>query len=356
MVTDNPIVNNILKHAEYGLSIQYKSGAMPEGINGPHNHKMTGARNTSHWIILFLHAYTLSNKQTFKDASLRALDFLLSPAILKTNQYFIHRKQKGFNEANGLIGQAWSLEALYYASRILETNEYKNIALSVFNNHKFDQYFNLWYRKEDNNTDILEGTVNQQIWFAAIGAKLQEDNDHTGLTNIKLFLDNIEKQFVVRNNIMVNYLLKDNLLYKVYDNIKLYKKYGFSNNVFSEIQLPYHIFALTGFAILYDKFKEHAFWKSKKFMRIISIILDPSIDSLLLKSRYGYTYNVSGFEIPFIIRTFKEIYDPNEISELGYVYLKKQFDVYNNREIEISDRITFEARYYEVCRLLGNKF
>ena len=40
------------------------------GTNGPHNHKETPVRNTSHWVISLCHAYNLTGEEKYKEKAI----------------------------------------------------------------------------------------------------------------------------------------------------------------------------------------------------------------------------------------------------------------------------------------------
>ncbi len=161
----------INKTALAGVNMQNSLGAMPAGKNGPHNHVMTPARNTGHWCITFLHAYQITQDNIFKEAAVKGLNYLLSNDLHPFKSAFWHRNHSGKNPYNGLIGQSWSIEALYYGWKILNYDHYYKIANNVFNQHYFDFELGLWHNLDlDGSKMQIELTLNQQIWFAAMGS------------------------------------------------------------------------------------------------------------------------------------------------------------------------------------------
>ena len=80
----------------------------------------TPVRNTAHWLITMLKAYEISNETKFKDSAWRAVQYLLSPSARPMNATFFCRTNPEKDFCNGLVGQAWIIEALAIAGMKLE--------------------------------------------------------------------------------------------------------------------------------------------------------------------------------------------------------------------------------------------
>ena len=105
-----------MKVAETGLQSQSSDGSMIPGRNGPYNDIETPVRNTSHWAITFVKAFQLTSEEKFKKAALACTEYLSGQKARPYGKTFWHRKSDSKDECNGLIGQAWSIEAIAIAS------------------------------------------------------------------------------------------------------------------------------------------------------------------------------------------------------------------------------------------------
>jgi hypothetical protein len=135
----------IIRSAEKGIKLQKKDGCMPEGNNGPWKFKDTPVRNTSHWLITFLTAYKLTKRKEFKSAAKKCADYLISKKARPYNGPFFCCKDH-LVPSNGLIGQAWVIEALILAGIELKNPSYKKTAEEVFLMHPFDEKLGLWQK------------------------------------------------------------------------------------------------------------------------------------------------------------------------------------------------------------------
>lgn len=172
----------LVRAAAIGLRRQGPDGAMPAGHNGSRQQAETPVRNTAHWSIGFLAAHAVSGRDAFREAAERCWAFLLQPAWRPTGGTFLHRPDGGKNRCNGLIGQAWVLEALLYgASRDAAARARLLTAASdLFAQLPFDDAARLWRIREVDGR-VLGGparTFNQQLWLASMAHWLGREAGH----------------------------------------------------------------------------------------------------------------------------------------------------------------------------------
>lgn len=348
--------NLIVETAEAGLELQSDDGAMPAGYNGPHGHKMTPARNTSHWAITFLQAFKISGDENFQGAATKCLDLLISPVLRPMGGAFWHRCHINKNSFNGLIGQSWSIEALYYGWKILDEEQYRDIGLEVFSQHVYDETLGLWYQLDlDGSAFQIEKTLNQQIWLAAMGTHLTyEDGDI--LDTIRDFLSRLPEKIMLRRfgllpkavlrsgstKAKLKRLLRELLL----ENAKKRR----------EIEYGYHLFTLCGLAQLFERFPTHEFWSTSVFNKALSFSFSPRLLQNLAQNRYGFPYNVPGFELPYIYSVFRPFVPQSKVDNLCFRCLSHQLNVHYNPESHLlelnsEDPETLAARFYEICRI-----
>ena len=110
----------IMQTSRAALQLQRADGSFPEGCNGPYHDSETPVRNTAHWLITMLKAFEISQaKPDFIDSAWRAVQYLLSPSARPMNATFFCRTNPEKDFCNGVIGQAWVIEALAIAGRKL---------------------------------------------------------------------------------------------------------------------------------------------------------------------------------------------------------------------------------------------
>lgn len=349
---DKKHLNPFICAGNSALKNQSTDGSMPSGKNGPHRHNMTPARNNGHFAVLFLYLYTQTSNPIWETAARKALDHLMT--LRPLNGSFWHRQQDFKSSYNGLIGQSWSLESLIYGYFVLQDEKYIECAREVIELHKFDYSECLWYEVDlDGSLRPLNMTLNQQIWFTAIVASVFFD-EASKIECVNLFLSHINSHIKHhRSGLLYTevYLKEISVLKKAAR--KLWKfAQGNSRN---EIDTGYHAFTLTGLAMLYEIIPDHNFFQSRKFKKILSYCFSSEYIKASAKSKYGYEYNVTGFEMPYIWSVFKHFLDEKSLKTSIEAY-KKQLQYYSleSRQDLLSDSCdieTLDARIYEIYRI-----
>ncbi len=163
----------LIRSSSAALALQREDGSFPEGHNGPWNDLDTPVRVTANWSILLLKGYTLTRDKIMRDAALRAGDYLTNSKCRPHCFSFFCRKTKNKNQCNGLIGQAWAIEALIELGKELKKNRYLQIAEDVIMKHRFNEKHCLWHNLEIDGKNLhINRTLNQQIWFSLMAHKI----------------------------------------------------------------------------------------------------------------------------------------------------------------------------------------
>lgn len=171
-------INYLTNHCRGLIPLQQKDGSFPAGHNGPHKDQETPVRNTSHFLIYNCYLFKTTGDKIFREAAQKASDYLMKKDTRPMgNAYWCRlNPEKDFN--NGLIGQAWALEALVYASGTLEREDLYNAAIDLVKKHKWDPKYHLWHNLNvDGSYGGINNTYNQQLWFTSIVLKLYGEEE-----------------------------------------------------------------------------------------------------------------------------------------------------------------------------------
>lgn len=355
----------ILQSAKAALDLQSANGSFPKGHNGPYYDPETPVRNTAHWLITLLKAYELSNESTFKDAAFKAAQYLTAPAARPMRATFFCRTNPGKDFCNGLIGQAWAIEALVIASKTLEDHKYQELAKEVFLLHPFDYEVSLWRRVNvDGSHTTYDMTFNHQLWFAAAGAMLDGDKEGKIQRQVARFLDRVQKAHLrtARSGRITHSLRLSSSLRGISGaaayTLRHPRQVIKQNTKMTHKEIGYHAFNLYGFCLLYQHFPMHPLWQSKKFMPTLRFMNSREYVKGLENNRFGYPYNPPGFEVAFTMQVFgshlSSVLKPadwwvEQQLKLCYDVREKMM----NRNTE--DKETLAARLYEATRLQDMK-
>jgi hypothetical protein len=342
------------------LPFQNSDGSFPNGHNGPHHDPDTPVRNTSHLLLFYSKLYEKTKKEIYAEAAHKALDYLLSKKARPFNKSFYHRETNKKNKCNGLIGQAWTLEALIIASKSLNRPEAYELAEEVFLMHTFHKSLGLWRNLEiDGSVLEVNYTFNQQLWFATIGSMLNNTPKAIEFSQIFLNKNLVDLEtypdHVIFHNAKMGKIwqyaalgIKELIVEikrRVYLSIHKQSKYIHS--------VGYHSFNLYALSILKENFPHHKLWQRDLMEKIIQICEKQCFKEALLSSKFAYNYNVTGVEIAFFYDVF--LNDSKKATE----WLNRQFNqsllsleepfIKNSPDIHTS-----RARIYAAVRLNGD--
>ncbi|UMZ74719.1 hypothetical protein [Natranaerofaba carboxydovora] len=373
------------------LGVEYldelnKYGYVLPGNNGPYMDPETPVRNTAHWLITFSYLYKETGDKIFLEGLEKCGEYLLSDEARPMQATFYCRKNPKKDFSNGLIGQAWVIEALVEAYSVLDNDKFINAANEVFLLHPFDDNLGLWVVVNvDGSYKGFDMTFNHQLWFAAAGALLHNlQQNQECRRQIDIFLKKIKHNFQVYNNGLIKHKIqrKHNKKEKLrwgYDLCKNWKNRLVSGRNMVYKENGYHLFNLYAFALIYYYIdSDNQFWESKKFKKALNYafsdslftilekdnhaldITFPAMDKKISVNRYGYPYNAPGFELPYIYNIFKDRFfknNNNQCYEKTKFALKRQLALtyetnLNSFSINTEDQRTLNSRIYEITRAL----
>ncbi len=354
----------IERSAVAALELQGSDGAMPPGRNGPWNDPQTPVRNTGYWLITFLKVHSLTGKPVFLKAAGRAADYLASPEARPMGAAFWHRNTPGKDPGNGLIGQAWTIEALGIGSLQLERPELGKLAEQLFLQHPFDYSTALWRRLNVDGTTAARpmGVFNQHVWLAAAGGMLTTGSS-PGLQEIRSrtlrFIDCFKKylRFGPHGIIAHNFTLPGLSIMNRCGKFIRRLRSGYQNFHKSPRNVGYHSFNLYGLALLKQIHPSHPVWITRRLDPMWQSIDSGQFDRLAQGNPYCYLYNPAGIEIAFALQVLR-----TGMADAAREYLQTQF----SRCFDIStglmqaggtsDPVTLAARLYEATRLPDHNF
>lgn len=358
----------LIKSAEAALDLQAESGAMPAGHNGPYHDPETPVRNTSHWLVTFLSVEKITGEDRFRTAADQAVTYLLSQDARPGGHAFLHRKNENKDRCNGLIGQAWTIEALAEAVDTgLRAKNVREVAAETFLKHPFREDLALWRRVEpDGQVLPYDRTFNHQLWFAAAGGLLVDAAGRETVPKVdhrvRRFLNRLSQTIRIYDDGLVRHPLQPE--FETRERLSLLQPGEWrllKNEVFSALRpqssrqqlrskaVGYHSFNLYGLALLKTTYPDHIVWDHDKINRALAFIRSEAYQSRIEDNEYGYPYNPPGFENAFAL---KILGDEAGLSRWIEKQINRCYDPESGLMRGCSEDITTEAaRVYEVARL-----
>lgn len=350
-----------LKSAEVGLQDQKTDGSMPPGRNGPHNDPETPVRNTSHWLIFFLKAYQLSGDPRFEKSAQRCLYWLMSKKARPGAGVFHHRMNPEKDAANGLMGQAWTMEALVYAWNHFKEPGCLKIAEELFLLHYYDSEVQCWRIADlDGSPLSFDRTFNHQLWFASAGWQLIEAGVDSVKESTEHFTRNIGKNISLYRDGVIRhypygYSRKETVRRKAgrfAHNLK--ELFGTDKALYSH-SVGYHAFNTYALRVISGHCPEAPFFATSEWKRAVRVFADSDFQSTMVQSKFGYPYNPPGIEAAVTLEG-SGVFPKETEEQLIQTWLGNQFRISFNFEtrrmsLNTPDPVTLHARMYELWRL-----
>lgn len=337
------------------------------GRNGPWGYPETRVRNSAHWLNLLAWAYQQTAQPTYQ-AHVRTLaNYLLSHEARPYGKGFLCFEWHYTERGNGLIGQAWAMEALITASATLQTPEYAALAQALWLAHPFEESLGLWYAVEpDGTVGAVHPTLNQQVWFAAVGAMLPRPRPDEVDSRVRQFLERIEAHLEVAPSGLLGMQIplgRRGLRWRwarlapavrTWARRLLRRPCPYPEFTYRERSVGYHAFALYGFALLKRQYPDHSLWRSSKLQRAVQWADSESYRRALRSNPFAMGYNPAGFEVPFVLSVFLPT-TPLQRESCRW-WLSEQVRRHYNPDTRRFDRNTVDpatltARAYEATRL-----
>jgi len=358
-------------------------GSMPSGHNGPYHDPETPVRNTGHWLISFSRAYEWTGDKKYINAARRCADYLFSKPARPFGFSFHHRNSPSKDHCNGLVGQAWTFEALAEATRFFNDQSYAHLAEEVFFQHPFNWKSGLWNRLEINGKILpYDTTFNHQLWFAACASMVKSKRSDEIMKRVVRFLDCLDDNLSILSNGLVyhpiEHLFEAEFARQFSFGMRTKKtvrnfahalrNFHFPEKLLKEDEtrsktrenliyksVGYHAFNTYAFAILKQQIPDHQFWTTDIFHKMVNYLQKDTYLQGLDDNKYGYAYNPPGFEVPYSLYILADL-NEDEVIKLTSRWVNEQFYRCFNPKTNMMDRntedaVTHTARIYELTRM-----
>ena len=346
----------ILKSIRLSANLQKPNGSFPAGHNGPYFDPETSARSTSHWVIANLYAWKRTGETQFKDVARAGIGYLVNIVRQAGDHGVVARETAGKDKTNGLIGQAWIIEALAEAGWFLKHEDALLVAESLFRRHEFDSSANAWFTAPASTSERPEfdRTFNHQLWFAAAGALLvrcgidvQEPIEHFVNHHVE-HVKQYPSGLIHHSN---PYFIASDAKQKLKSFARHARVLVNRQKVYMK-SIGYHTFNTYAFAMIEGSLPHLHLGEMESVRKAVDFVESKDFQSKIGGSSYSYAYNPPGFEAAYTLKVFKGVTDPFETPlmkpqiELTYDEMSGHFTK------NVADVNTSAARVYEAARLL----
>lgn len=338
---------------------------IPGGVNGPYFDIETPIRNTAHWLITYSILAGSGAGNKYREIAHQLLNFLLEPGEYRKNGIYIHRQKSGKDWTNGVIGQAWVVEALAIAGELLDNDIARINAQKYASVLEFDTKVGAWNRpKLAGYKQQIDFTLNHQLWFATAMAEAFAGQQ---IDEINIFLSKLAKGgFRIRKDGRVCHLLYS---FNSMKGLLLQARYALMEKRYPDAvmnkEVGYHLYNLYPLARLRDQYPDHKFFTMDHLKKAISYSVSDNFLNSIKTNHFSYNYNSPAFEFPLILHCFRDIYIETdllggemEIDNKIEKQLKYQLDLTYDEDVVFfasknPDPITLTSRIYELALWWG---
>jgi len=351
----------IINSANAALKIQKKNGSFPSGHNGPWNNEDTPVRVTSHWAILLLKAYNLTNEDIFIKSAKNAYTYLTSEeARPYKNSFYCIKSENKIMQSNGLIGQAWALESLIEAYKYFNDSNYLNLAEDLILKHSFDEDLCLWHVLGLKGEILkIHKTFNQQLWFSVMAFKIAR------ICNNDKILNSLDKFFkrlpsIIKFNKFIRMHIKEDIFYNKrgkFDQYATKVKNLAAKSYFAKMSRGYLSFSLLALSDLFNIDRNLFLWKDNKLKKMVLQSLEYLNNKIFYddRNKFSFQYNPIGFEVACLKERFSDYfgaYEGKTIEEWILKQLNNHYDFKKMMMVKITDdQNTLSSRIYELTKL-----
>ena len=269
---------------------------------------------------------------------------------------------------NGVIGQAWIIEALVYAFEVFRDEAYLDCAVSVFHSQHFDPLTGFWKRVDPDGRELgYDYTLNHQVWFCLAGLLiLQHRRDEEIRRQVSHFLRRVRREyFGVHPDGLIRHYGRMTRFRRPFAALyaKQYVKYaGLRLGVFDPKKVDlltqeegYQLFELFGYALIARLRPDDPLFRTKAFRRALALGTDTDrmnerlgVGDPETMNPYAYGYNSPAFEEPLVELLFTGRADAGKTLSLLELQKRLCYDPETRRlDRNTRDPETLAARLYE---------
>jgi hypothetical protein len=362
---------NLRRFVDFGCAVA--------GNNGPYRYEDTNVRNTGHWLIIYTFLWKKYKIESYKVIAERFGDYLIEEQKKSKSGAIKCMLGDKFDHLNGLIGQAWVIEALIYAFNAYGDNKYLECAIKIFNSQEFDNKVGYWQRVELDATNIgYDPTLNHQVWFVIAGLMILKEREIVHIREqVNIFLNRLENDYfgVYPDGLIKHYGVKGrpnklplNIRLKIAIKDLCYPMRKINPNKYDSKtqEKGYHLFELYGYAVMKQYIPDYKLYKKAEFMKAVSFAIDTQklnemlnispvlqgkIAPLTGMNRFAYGYNSPAFEYPLVKKMFFSHQNDKAEKELFDIQVKLTYDSEKHMFSKNNyDPETLTARLYECVR------
>ena len=341
------------------------------GHNGPHGHLDTPVRNTAHYLVIYTYLYKRTHKKEYANLCKSFADYLCNEQRKSKSGAIECMITDKFDHLNGVIGQAWVIEALLYYFEFSKDIRCLECAKNIFLSQKYNYEKHAFERIELDGRNIgVDVTYNHQVWFLACSSPLEDYYPELEIRKIvEDFLSNgTDRDFrLYRSGDLYHAIAIES---PRIDKKKFIKALATPIRSLCPQKLDlhyinrgYHIFDVYGFCILKERYGDLPFFSSRLYKKAVNHAKD--IETFNRRNNaykyikkegdfniYGYGYNSPAFELPYV-SVVEGFYSEELCKKTFQIQRKLMFDEQtgimcrNNADVE-----TWNAKTYEIVRAL----
>lgn len=350
------LVERLVEHARLQIGAQSVSGAMPSGRNGAYGQPETPARCTSHALTSFCHAYAATGDIIFKTAAERALAYLLT-IFRESPGSIIMRHAPGRDHSNGVLGQAFVIEAFRTAGKYLCSEEAIAAGLALIERHDFNAEFHLWNRilplGQSARPDM---TFNHQLYYAAVVAMFIDLNPELR-GQVERFAEGWQHTLLTREDGRIVHevhvpVSRRPLLVELKSKVKA-KLRRSNDDAARAKEADYHLYNMYAFALLAKNgIDAPAFAGPEKWGAITSYSTSGDVQRLLDRKNWSLPLR-SGTETRVLDASYANTVFANVTPDYSDVvaYLDRTLGHDGQADVLSPDPVTQRARTYRYWRL-----
>ena len=348
-------VDLIVDSVESANKLQAIDGSFPAGHNGPYNNTETAIRNTCHLLIANIFVYKVTLKDSFNEAALKYLSYVKNAVHLNHKSGIQCRINPTRNPYNGLVGQAWIIEALCEAGSHFDDFDSYSLAIGLARKFDYSPSYCTWLLPSEKHTIKYDRTLNHNIWFAAALSIIPKEYDLDIRKCIEHFVDQLFKLIQIYPNGIIHhsspYYCNSYPIGSFAAPLRAFRNFTESSYIYQK-SIAYHSFNLYGLAILQNHLSNNTIKSLFDVYDFIGAINTHDFKTYVSSSKYSFPYNPVGFELAYML----SIFQPNNLQKiLSYCYRQVAETYCFESKLfkrDTSDSYTSAARVYEITRLL----